>query len=123
MNQSDYAHNSNFTETIERTSSNVPSYASLVIRRRNNRRFVYNYKYKDCFFKKKNIGVALLSPVCGSFSLLGHEILICQFSGNGSFDSLLDFGCPFLLKMKSFRYETNMKIKDPQVTLKDSETL
>ncbi|CAB5363596.1 unnamed protein product [Rhizophagus irregularis] len=38
MNQSDYAHNSNFTETIERTHSNVPSYASLVIRRRNNRR-------------------------------------------------------------------------------------
>ncbi|CAB4434811.1 unnamed protein product [Rhizophagus irregularis] len=38
MNQSDYAHNSNFTETNERTPSNVPSYASLVIRRRNNRR-------------------------------------------------------------------------------------
>ncbi|CAB4434780.1 unnamed protein product [Rhizophagus irregularis] len=39
MNQSaDYTHISSFIETIERTPSNVPFYASLVIRRRNNRR-------------------------------------------------------------------------------------
>lgn len=38
MNQSDKS-GSNFTETIERTPSNIPSYASLIIRRwRNNRR-------------------------------------------------------------------------------------
>ncbi|CAB4480441.1 unnamed protein product [Rhizophagus irregularis] len=38
MNESDYAHISNFTGTIERIPSNDPFYTSLVIRRRNNRR-------------------------------------------------------------------------------------
>jgi hypothetical protein len=34
----DHAHKSNFTEAIENASSNVPPYASLVIRRRRNKR-------------------------------------------------------------------------------------